>query len=260
MVVFAVALAIATGVAPPAFGATVSENFNNNTDGYWDHVANDGAGTPQNYGWRAADGVVNASGSNALGGSFVRSAAPANFYGFNIGGYDPRTEAMHADGTLYVQQRDGGSGWNFGFFSGASSYGSGGNARNAFIWGLSDGEDAQLYIYDPSGGRDRSGFETVNLSGAIQFTLDWAPPPAGSSEKGVLTGTINGVTHTVNFGGDHTGELFTHFGVFSVSANGGTAQGYLDNLTFSSKNPIPEPASLGLLSFGALAMRRRRRA
>jgi hypothetical protein len=253
------AFAIVVGLGASAFGATVSENFDNNTDGYWEHLNNETA--PQNYGWRAADGTINASGSNALGGSFARDFEPSNFYGFNIGDHDLRTEALHAEGTLYVQNRDGGSGWNFGFFSGASSYNgqNAGDARNALIFGLSDGEDAQLYIYSPSGGRDRSGFETENLSGAVPFTFDWAPG-AGGNEKGVLTGTINGVTHTVGFGGDHTGEPITHFGVFSVSADGGSSIGYLDNLTFTSKNPIPEPASLSLLAMGALATLRRRRA
>ena len=248
------AFAIVVGASATAFGATVTENFDNNTDGTWEHLNNEVP--PQNYGWRAADGTINASGSNALGGTISRTATPT-FYGFNIGEHDPRTEALHAEGTLYVQQRDGGSGWNFGFFSGASSFGTGGDARNAFIWGLSDGEDAQLFVYSPTGGRDRSGFETIDLSGAVPFTLDW-DPTAGS--KGVLTGTINGVTHTAGFGGDHTGEAFTHFGILGVSAAGGASIGYLDNVTFTSKNPIPEPASLGLLAMGALATLRRRRA
>jgi len=251
---------IVLGASASVFGATVSENFNNNTDGYWDHSNNQPpAVTPQNYGWRAADGTVNQSGSNALGGSFVRSAAPANFYGFNIGSHDPAAEGFTASGKVFIQQRDGGAGWNFGFFSGASSYGSGGDARNAMVFGLSDGNNSQLFSYSNTGGRDRSGIET-NLPAGGQYTFDmtWQPPPAGSSEKGLLTAHVNGVTHSLQ-PGDISWDPITHFGVFSTSAAGGTAVGYLDDLTFTSKNPIPEPASLSLLAMGVLGTLRRRR-
>lgn len=251
------ACAIVVGAGAPAFAATAFENFDTNSDSRWEHLNNETA--PQNYGWRAADNPANQSGSAALGGSFARVASPANFYGFNIGAHNPSTEGLTASGEVYIQGRDGGAGYNIGFFSGASSYGSGGDGRNAMVIGLADGQHAQAFLYDPTGGRDRSGVETTLATGAAySFSMTWTPPPSGASEKGFFTTTVNGVTQTVSFSGNPF-ESITHFGVFTVSANGGTAMGFIDNVTFTSKNPIPEPASMGLLGLVGLAALRRRR-
>lgn len=262
MVVFAVALAIASGVAPPAFGATVSENFDNNTDlagSGWEFLNN--RTPPQSYGWSDAS---NLSGSAALGGVIQRDSSPANFYAANIGSFDPDTETFTASGTMYVKSGPGGSsGFYLGWFNGASSYGSGGDPANFAGIGFGDMRNAQAFIFSDTQGRDRSGVDPAQAFDAqYSWSMTWNPPPAGGSEKGQLVVTLPTGTQSVSYGGDLPNlDPFTHFGVMGISADGGSGEFYLDNLSYSSKNPVPEPASLSLLAMGAVAaLGRRRRA
>jgi len=251
--------AVVLGVSASAFGATLSENFNSNTDlpgSGWEFLNNRTA--PQNYGWSDA---TNLSGSAALGGVITRSSAPSNFYGVNVGSLDPDTTSFSASGTMFVKSGPGGSsGFYLGWFNGASSYGSGGDPANFAGIGFGDMRNAQAFIFSDTQGRDRSGVDPAQaFDTSFAWSMQWNPPPAGSSEKGQLVVTLPTGTQTVNYGGDlpHLNP-FSHLGVFATSANGGSGEFYLDNLQFTST--VPEPASLGLLSLGALAALRRRRA
>jgi hypothetical protein len=49
------------------------------------------------------------------------------------------------------------------------------------------------------------------------------------------------------------------FGIFTSSASGPVGGGFLDDITFSSFNQVPEPAGLGLITIGVLTSLRRRR-
>lgn len=261
------AMALATGLSASAFGSfLVTENFNSNTDGYWEHQNN--TTSPQNYAWSNTDNTgtaVNppsgsATAAGELGGTIARDSSPANFYGFNVGTLDPDTESFLARGVLRVVGSPGGSsGFYVGFFNGASSYGSGGDPANFMGIGFGDMVNAQAFIFSSTQGRDRSGVDpSIGTNTTVPFSISWAPPPAGGSNKGELTVVLPSGTQLVSYGGDLPNlNPFTHFGIFATSADGGSGEVYLDDLTFSSENQIPEPASIGLLGLGSLIAFRR---
>jgi hypothetical protein len=241
------ALALAVGSCVPAFGQSlVTENFNLNTDNTWEHLNNNTGG--ETYKWNDTDitgNTVNPPGGTAtengeMGGNFARSGSLPNYYGFNIGSFDPTSEAFQAAGVLRVTAAAGGTGFNLGFFSGATSFGSGGDAANFIGLGFNDMTGAQAYIYNNVSGRDRSGVETqIPVGTTVPFSLDWQPAPAGEIGKGLLTATINGVQQQFSSSADlDTLDPITHFGVFGISADGNTGTVFFDDFTFTSKNPL----------------------
>lgn len=74
---------------------------------------------------------------------------------------------------------------------------------------------------------------------------------------------LGNASATANFENGFAGitDPLTRFGIFPARNGTSVSEVYLDDLTFTSDNAIPEPASLGLLGLGGLlAMRRVRRA
>ena len=257
----AVLAAAVAGISAPAFGASlVTENFSNNTNGYWQHPNSTTA--PQNYQWVNTDNtgtavappVGTASGAGEMGGVFTRVNRPSlgglpNFYGFNIGTLSI-TEQFEASGVIRVTQAGGGSGINIGFFNGIDSFSAeeesfgdpekADHHSNFMGINFDDGLDAWVNIFDFDGSRDRSDIpQNLTVGQTIPFSMEWTPPPAGTSEKGVFTVSINnGPDHVQNYTGDLEFVDFTHFGVFSGIVAGGQSTAYFDDLTFTSENPL----------------------
>jgi hypothetical protein len=254
------AFAVALSVGATAFGGTYVENFT--VDPGWDQLNNHtGNGTDdgtQNYGF-SNTGVTTGS-PGEMGGFIQRDSSPANFYGWAMNvPLDPDTQSFSASGQVHLVSRQGGSGYYLGFFKGASSYGSGGDAATfaGINWG--DSQNAQAMIFSNSGGRDRSGVDPAIPTGqTVPWSITWTAG-GGSSEKGLLEVVVNGVPQAAGYGGDLPNlDPFTHFGVFAISADGDWGNFFMDNISVTGPG-IPEPASLGLLSLGALSMLRRRR-
>jgi hypothetical protein len=78
---------------------------------------------------------------------------------------------------------------------------------------------------------------------------------------GKLVTVVNGVSLTNNAGAGYFASpvTFDRFGLFPSPFGDSNGAGFLDDITFSSLNPIPEPASLGLLSLCGLVLIRRQR-
>jgi hypothetical protein len=308
------AVAVLTGASAPAFGVVVplvTENFNTNTDVYWENQNTDPdqplVGGRHNYGWANSDltgtsvdpdgagPLSSGTGAGEFGGVFARDAHPAgvaaaaDFYGFNIGTVNPRGSAGVAGDTLrfsavtrYITA--GASGILIGFSNGAPSSAGGtasGSFQNFIGIVLGDGRtiryrahdmnNVQLFNVTPAGsnipntgGGDPDGAGPLTDSGTpvrIDFLYD---PGADSAANGTLDVSIDGValaqtTITAAQKGA-IGDL-TRFGFFSVKTTppSGTATVFFDDVTFSSFNPVPEPASVGLLAMSAGAMLQQRR-
>jgi hypothetical protein len=266
------------------FGAypVVTEHFDNNTDSYWDHLNNKPAdGKSQDYGWSSSNNTgsaINPPGGTAsaggeLGGLMTRipeGVSNANYYAFNTGALNPQTDALHADGVYNLGALGGSTGFLLGFFKDATSFAQldpahhNDNPANFMGIYFLDGNKPQAEIWDASGFEDRSNQVGTTLANGdtVPFSMDWAPPPAGvNHEKGTLTINVNGSSTTIEFTDDFPLSL-THFGILGAGHSGGGMTGWLDDLSFSSLNPIlvPEPASLSLLAIGGLSLARRRRA
>jgi hypothetical protein len=256
-----ITFAVAMGLCAGAYAAgppTVTEHFDSNTDGTWQHSGNTSSG--QNYGWQNANTAGGSPGE--LGGVILRSNTP-NFYGFNIGSVDPATNVLTASGTYHLQSHGGSSGILLGFFQGISSYANvanhDGNPKNFIGSYIIDGNDPWLYLWDPGGFQDRAEIAggTFGEPITVPFSMTW-DPSLGS--KGRLTATFGGFgPSSVDYSGDPTGAM-THFGIMAPGVSGGSDVFAFDDVSFSSNNPIPEPAILGLLSVAGLMLIRRRRA
>jgi len=257
-----IAVAVAFGLwAIGAHAASVTENFDTNSDSRWEHSNNKTA--PQNYGWQNTNTAGGSAGE--LGGTIVRSAAVHSYYAFNIGNFNPATTSLTASGSYHLESHGGSSGILLGFFNGANSLPNvanhDGNPKNFLGSYIVDGNDPWVYLWDPAGFQDRGEVTggTLPEPGTYPFSMTWNPPPAGSSNKGSLTMSIDGFgPTTVSYSGDPIGANITHFGIMNPDVSGGNDVFAFDNLTFTSNNPIPEPASLALISIGGLALLRRR--
>jgi len=255
-----IAVAMAFGLwAIGAHAASVTENFDTNSDSRWEHSNNKTA--PENYGWQNTNTAGGAAGE--LGGTITRSAAVHSYYAFNIGNFNPATTALTASGKYHLETHGGSSGILLGFFNGANSLPNvanhDGNPKNFLGSYIIDGNDPWGYLWDPGGFQDRAEIPGGSLAepGTYDFTMTW-DPTLGS--KGRLTFGITGFgTGSVDYSGDPIGSNITHFGIMNPDVSGGNDVFAFDNLTFTSANPIPEPASLALVSIGGLALLRRRR-
>jgi hypothetical protein len=256
---FALATIGASSASGGPFGSQVTENFETNTDLYWEGLNHRTA--PQNYGWsNNTDKTQNSLGE--MGGTFWRDESPANFYGFNIGTFDPSTDDFAVSGLLRTSAGTAATVF-LGYFAGASSYSSGGQPKHFLGVQLDDGVTAYVHAKDASFG-DRNGpVLAPSLSSTVTYPFSLTYDAEGNSGRGTLTLDITGRgSHTLllSLGRQDAISDLTHFGVFPGSADGGPCSTFFDDLTFSSENQIPEPASLAIVCLGGLlAVRRRRR-
>src|SRR5204862_214170 len=100
----------------------------------------------------------------------------------------------------------------------------------------------------------------IPLNTTVQWSIDY------SNVSGDLVFKMTGmpdftIANSLSYYNGGAGTLpFDRFGFFSNSTSSNIGQAFWDDITFSSANPIPEPASLGFLSLGGgLALIRRRR-
>jgi MYXO-CTERM domain-containing protein len=269
------------GFTQTSFGAQVTETFTGNTDLYWDSLNN--RADPQNYGWSATDntGITpNPPGGTAtpageLGGDIHRPPIPAppstdpptpTYYGFNVGAIDPATEGFSVSGVMRSERRDGAV--FFGYFAGAGSFPDAGKNAHNFIGVLLNDGGAEVFtqIYNPGGSREGGAVPTpVPTDGTVvPFSMTYQPPPAGTG-NGSLSFTVGSNSGTTNLPNTIVQSIddLSHFGFFPQVRDAGPSTSFsrlfFDDLTFTSDNPIPEPASLGLLGVAALALRRVRR-
>jgi hypothetical protein len=84
-------------------------------------------------------------------------------------------------------------------------------------------------------------------------------------QVGATLGTLrvsvgaNSATSTFENGFPAITDPLTRFGIIPQRTGSGISDIYLDDLTFTSDNPIPEPTTVGLLGIaGSLALLRRR--
>jgi len=256
----ALVVAAVAGLTVPAWGVVqISEDFTTDpTPRGWSGVNN--TTPPQNYGYSTGDVTgtsVNppggtASGPGEIGGSITRRSSPANFYGLDLGGALSTTTPFTVTGVLNLH-RDGGSGLFFGYSNGVSSYGSGGDPSNFLGVQFDDGESPIPVAFTPGQSRTR----TLAIYSPLpnDTTLPFSFTYDGS---GAMTVVIDNRTATLNISpGDY--NPWTHFGIMAVSADGGTSQFWVDDLSVTAVTVIPEPASLGLLALGGLSGLRRRR-
>ncbi len=256
----------------------VTETFTANTDLYWEGVSNRTA--PNNYGWSATDmtgTAVNppgpdgipgnaddgvATGAGEFGGMLSRGGPVPSFYGFDVGSIDP-TEAFNVSGVIRSNAADGA--FFLGYSTGADSFPDiNGDLKNFIGVLVNDGKDVFGFLYTRN--RNRTGAELPTLDLTIgaptPFGLAYTPPSGGVGTSSLRV-SVGNASATANFENGFAGitDPLTRFGIFPARNGTSTAEVYFDDVTFTSDNAIPEPASLGLLGLGGLlAMRRVRRA
>jgi hypothetical protein len=251
------AAAVATGLATSAFAVvvpTVYEDFTTNSDGRWIGVNNRnpannfGFSNTDNTGTTPAAPSTKVSAGGEMGGPNERGNLAD--YGFSTGNI-AGTDTLHADGVYRFGNLGSGT-WFFGWYNASSHMSAGGDPRNFVGLQFDDSRDIYSHIAKADD-RVRGGRHTVLPTDAtIQWTMDY--------DGAALSGVINGVAYSVNAGGSYmTGVTLNRFGLFTSSASGPVGGGYFDDITFSSLNPVPEPASLGLLALGGLTAMRRRK-
>ena len=266
-----------------AFAALVTENFNTNTDTYWEHVNNRDNYAGRNYGWSTTDNTGtsvtppaggSATGAGELGGIMVRgdsepvedpSVVIPNYYAFNIGDLT-MDEPFQASGLIRFPASS--TVFYFGFFQGADSVDQ--PAVQSFVGVAFAGLDtfAEVRYFEGSGQETQATVGSFTAGATEQFGISY--DPLGNGGEGTLAITRNGNTyvHQLDPGGgkeavlETAADRLTHFGIFPAIPEGGAAtEFYIDDLTFTSDNPIPEPSAFALAAIGGLlAMRRPRRA
>jgi hypothetical protein len=261
------AVAVAAGLSTTAFAViqpTTYEDFTTNSDGRWVGVGNRSNPGVNDYGWADTDNtgnaVIPASGlvsvNGELGGSIQRGNL--SHYGFDTGAMDP-TDVLHADG---VYRHMGGSGnWFIGFYNSADHITTGGDPRN-FIGIQLDDSVAALYHNARSDHNDRTHNGPANIA-AGGTTVTWSIDYNGAGQTTFSIGSdVNIVLNSgagYFTGGGGPATVFDRFGIFPGSTSDSSGLIALDDITFSSTNPVPEPASLGLLAIGSLVALRRRK-
>jgi autotransporter-associated beta strand protein len=255
------AFALVVAGSAPAFAQTflVTEDFNNNTDTYWQGQNN--RLSPQNFGWSSTDftGTAlaptggTATGAGELGGFMQRASNPPHFYGFNVGTLT-MLEPLEAHFVINMQDFVN---INIGFLratgdppvSESWDPGGGGDPRNFMGFFFDDGFDLYSLVAGPNGERERTNSpSTMNLTLAQTHRLDLSYDPSANEGNGALTLTVNGISEVHNLPGGVAAALnpFTHFGVFTTpAAGGGSGLFYIDDATFSSQNGIPVPPGWG---------------
>lgn len=263
-------LILAVGCVSPAFGTLYqdTENFNTNTDSYWDMVGN--YTSPQNFGWSNTDNTgtsVNppggtATGAGELGGQITRNGTTQAYYAFNVGSVTS-SDTLTATGVYeYVS---GSGGINIGWFYAPTSTGSGGDDRNFIGISLDDGKNPYTHASTGSGDYREQASNIPTLIAGTVYPFTIAYDPTANSGNGTISVTIDGITHTENIQSGVIGSIpsLDHFGLFPVGSSAvHTVTAYMDDLTFTSANPLPapEPASTAMLALLApLGMRFRSR-
>jgi hypothetical protein len=268
-VVIACAVVVVAAVARPGAAAAaelVTETFDTNTDtagSRWEGLNN--RVSPQSFGWSNTNNTgstVNpplggtATGAGELGGTISRAASPPSFYGYNIGSLD-LTQDLEVRGV--IRYSGGSGGFNLGYFRGASSYGTGGNAANFMGVFFDDAKNSYVTTYDANGARERSDspydlVQNVTHAFRIEYRTNGFNP---DTIRFTLDGNL--FVHAVGIN-PPTMLPFTHFGLLPTSAAGSSAQIWLDDLTFTTNPTVPEPAALGALAVLGVVARRGRRA
>ena len=258
---FAFVLAACLGAS--AYGYQEFDDFNTDPAARgWTGTAN--RTSPQNYGWTGDVGspAPPAAHVNSIGGAMARQTGTANggtsnYYGVPIGGtIDLSTDPFSVSGVIHLDAPDGGSGWSIGYGVGLASYddpGETGDHRNFIGINFDNGIDGGAIMWSAGGGRDHNGWVDGDLvtDTTVPFSMSYDP---GTQ---TLSMNINGTLTSKNFGSNvNDVDPLTHFQIMPVSANGATSIVYIDDLNFTK---VPEPASLGLLSLGGLALMRKRR-
>jgi hypothetical protein len=270
MAVFGLAMC----VGAPAFGlVTINESFNDDPSGRgWGGVGNTTA--PNNYGFSNTDNtgsVVNPPGGTATGageaGGHV-NRGPNSFYGLDLGGsgIDPKTTDMSVKGVLVQMSSGSSSTLNFGWGQGINSANGSGGEPGALLgmswddgWNGSGGLRARGNGFGISGANGPSLTNGGNPAAVLPFEMTW-DAESGGPGTGTLTMNLDGNIGTLNIGGGDYNDIpvMTHWGMWGRTNaspdNGNTI--FIDDI---SATAVPEPASLGLLSLGALAGLRRRR-
>ncbi|HWB54284.1 MAG TPA: PEP-CTERM sorting domain-containing protein [Tepidisphaeraceae bacterium] len=264
-----IAFIVAAGLVAPAFGALqqVTDNFNSNTDSYWDGVGN--RTSPQNFGWSNSDNTGNsvnppsgtATGGGEMGGQITRNGNIQAYYAFNVGSVTS-SDVLSASGVY--QYVSGSGGINIGWFLGATSTGSGGDDRNFIGISLDDGKNVYTHASTGSGDYREQASDIPTLTAGVTYPFSIVFDPAANGGQGTITATFGNSTHVENIQSGVIGSIpaLDHFGLFPVGSSAvHTVTAYMDDLTFTSANPLPapEPASLGMLSAGAILLSRRRR-
>jgi hypothetical protein len=282
------ALAVAFGLSTAAYGVvTITETFDTDPISRgWSGVnsnASNGAVDPDgggalianDYGFKATDDTgttVNppggtATGAGEIGG--VMNRAPDSFYGVDLAQGSPidfNTTDMRVTGVLRQMNSKGSSTLNVGWSKGITTVNT--NSGNALYVSWDDGFNGAAPGMRARGdGGSGLGDSTAvpnlaagtNTSGdAFAFTYDWNSTTntfsftLGSNPTGTLTLTEAEV--------DALGDL-THWGLWGRTASSPDDAGNqlrIDDVTFTG-NPVPEPASLGLLALAGLVAARRRR-
>ena len=264
------AFAIALSGSATAFGATLTENFSTDpTARGWSGVNN--TTPPNSYGYSAGtDNTLSsvappagggaATGAGEAGGAINRG--PNSFYGVNLGGpIDLEFNNVNVKGVVILTNRGSSTTLNMGWSQGiATVNGDGSDPTNFMGMAWDDG-------FNGSGGmRIRNTSSVASGSGPsfpdpnsvtpvpMPFQMDWN---VGTRTFTMTLGANSGQV-TVPLGDLPGMPIVTHWGLWGRTGaspdNANTL--FIDDVTYTA---VPEPASLGLLSLGGLALARRRR-
>jgi hypothetical protein len=278
-----IALAGAAAMAGAASGQlfSVTENFDTDPSVRgWSGVDNRTA--PQNYGWSGDDplaaGTFTGGAAGEMGGSLTRAnpnspifydedgnggltpqpTHPDNFYGVDLGSpfYLPNNPFL-VSGVVHLEQRDGGAGFLLGYSTGVSSYTDGvdrGDAKNFIGMFFDNGDDVGGVLFNATGGRTLSSAAPDLVQGTTQ-TFKMVFDPSGNGSLAIV---VDNNAAIMGLGGEQASlDLLDHFGIMPVSANGGTAKAWFDDLTYmapsggGAKFNVWKSAAAGSFSDGA---------
>jgi hypothetical protein len=222
---------------------TVYEDFSSDTDLYWDGNGNRSNPGSNDYGWsdtdNTGDSVIPVSGNVSKAGELGLYIQRGNSsdYGFDTGAITP-TDMFHADGVY--QWIDGSGNWFFGFYNQADHVTAGGDPRNFIGFQLDDSR--AVYVHNARSDhndRTHSGPQQLPNAETVAWSIDY-------DGNGLTTFVINGVTINHNSGaGYFTGggggpTVFDRFGLFPGPTSDSVGVIAMDDITFSSHNPIPD--------------------
>lgn len=256
------ALGFGLSISTSAF-ALVQNQTNFDSDPNFDGLNNRVA--PQDFGFSNTSHIAGST-AGEIGGFLVREDSPAAYYGFDTGALslnDPLTisgkfNLVGRTGNPFPDtqpSRANGQGSFFGFFN-STMLGNPDNSRPDSALGWRWDDRSMLAFVNSAGGRLEEFAHAATDATTQAFSVVYDP-----TGDGTLSVSLDGAVRAFPLpaGIKSGGATFDRFGILSTRANGGVMEIYYDDLGFTSVNPIPEPASLGLLSLSATAMLRRRR-